>query len=54
MPRSAPSTSSCVGGASEAEGGNDATLTALRAVALAGDLARDATAEAVPLHGAYA
>ena len=40
-------------GASEAEGGNDATLTALRAVALAGDLARDATAEAVQLHGAY-
>ncbi|HZM81181.1 MAG TPA: acyl-CoA dehydrogenase family protein [Candidatus Limnocylindrales bacterium] len=31
----------------------DPTLTAVRALALAGDLARDASSEAVQLHGAY-
>jgi alkylation response protein AidB-like acyl-CoA dehydrogenase len=40
-------------GAREADGGDDAALTALRAIALAGDLARDAGVEAVQLHGAY-
>lgn len=40
-------------GAWQADQGRDATTTAMQALALAGDLARDAASEAVQLHGAY-